>query len=768
MVEPGFTFIQPFSYHTPLRLSIAHHCLKYSPSPRDVAVMGTTATSSPGADHLPTQFDECSIDDFSPASLYTSLALDPSQKEIRLLEIQPGHGGELIRCRLFCVRLSAVPEYVALSYTWEPDLPLVAVEINSVRMPVRQNLCEAFLRMRSSAAAIRVWADAICIDQSSIPERNSQVPFMKDIYLSASQVYIWLGEGTEATDLASMQRHKCFLPLFGDIGQCRTKMSVFHCEVRNYVLTSPSTRLAITDSYFEVEALKTIAAGSSTWTGPQPLVSDLESLLPDRLAAPPTGPQGTRGSDHIGLLKAGLADISSRRWFGRAWVIQEMALPISVPRLFCGRSSICFDCFNISQFHLKHYISEHGRKVGVTDYMGMKEFALLGSKVYHLFMIRTFVGGPFGAIQRDDLAHAMGYSRYAEATNPRDKVYGLLGFAEPGALAAIRVDYAKPVLDVYADATRYFLGARRLSTFAWSGLAPIRPGWPSWVVDFEWHAPSMVEPVVRELLDPGTAYSAWPGRISPRFFSGSVLRLQGAVIGNVIHATPAIHITESSENDRTDCQLPDEALKLFLQVGMPCEACLAADDPSQWSECSHLLYFPEHATRAIPLRDAVWRLMIGDWIDALGGYRRRDPGPTPRKYQDVFPASLQEMQSNWQLLKKLGFDAPGEVLDGNSEKGRDTDLVINRIAWFLHSKRVFQSEAGWIGAGFGDIQFGDYIVAVAGGDVPLILRPTHDGFALVGLCYVEGLMFGELLKMPRFRWGNDLDRSVRVRDFDIQ
>jgi hypothetical protein len=211
-------FIEAFSYQVSLGLSISPPCLNYSPSPRDVVAMGTTATSSPSVDYLLTQFDQCSIDDCSPASLYTSLALDPSQKEIRLLEIQPGHGGEPIRCRLFCVRLSAVPEYVALSYTWEPNLPLVAVEINSVRMAVRQNLSEAFLRMRSSATAILVWADAICIDQSSIPERNSQVPLMKDIYLAASKVYIWLGEGTEATGLASMQLHKCFITPFGTSG----------------------------------------------------------------------------------------------------------------------------------------------------------------------------------------------------------------------------------------------------------------------------------------------------------------------------------------------------------------------------------------------------------------------------------------------------------------------------------------------------------------------------------------------------------------------
>src|SRR4051812_20666155 len=99
---------------------------------------------------------------------------------------------------------------------------------------------------------------------------------------------------------------------------------------------------------------------------------------------------------------------------------------------------------------------------------------------------------------------------------------------------------------------------------------------------------------------------------------------------------------------------------------------------------------------------------------------------------------------------------------------QDINLVTNRVAWFLNNKHVFQSVAGGVGVGFGDIQFGDYIVVVVGGDVPLVLRPARGGFTLVGLSFVEGLMFGELLKMPRFRSGTDLNQSIRVRDFDIR
>jgi hypothetical protein len=46
------------------------------------------------------------------------------------------------------------------------------------------------------------WIDAICINQTDIPERNDQILRMRDIYRSATRGIIWLGPGFEDSGLA--------------------------------------------------------------------------------------------------------------------------------------------------------------------------------------------------------------------------------------------------------------------------------------------------------------------------------------------------------------------------------------------------------------------------------------------------------------------------------------------------------------------------------------------------------------------------------------
>jgi hypothetical protein len=55
--------------------------------------------------------------------------------------------------------------------------------------------CEAALRQVHLVNDVRIlWIDSVCIDQTSIHERNHQVGIIGDVYAFAERVLVWLGE----------------------------------------------------------------------------------------------------------------------------------------------------------------------------------------------------------------------------------------------------------------------------------------------------------------------------------------------------------------------------------------------------------------------------------------------------------------------------------------------------------------------------------------------------------------------------------------------
>jgi hypothetical protein len=124
-----------------------------------------------------------------------------AERYIRLLKLKPGGDGDL-HCELIPVSLDKLPKYVALSYSWDGQAPTAKILCHEKSLLVTPN-CEAALRqLRQGRDSRLVWIDAICIDQSSILERNQQVTHMGEIYTKARRVAVWLGEGSPETAVA--------------------------------------------------------------------------------------------------------------------------------------------------------------------------------------------------------------------------------------------------------------------------------------------------------------------------------------------------------------------------------------------------------------------------------------------------------------------------------------------------------------------------------------------------------------------------------------
>lgn len=68
--------------------------------------------------------------------------------------------------------------------------------MNSKPFIITENLCDGLSELRKDVTGY-LWIDALCIDQTNMNERASQVLLMGDIYSSATCVIIWLGKAID-------------------------------------------------------------------------------------------------------------------------------------------------------------------------------------------------------------------------------------------------------------------------------------------------------------------------------------------------------------------------------------------------------------------------------------------------------------------------------------------------------------------------------------------------------------------------------------------
>lgn len=117
--------------------------------------------------------------------------------QIRLIHLQPGLESAPIICRLETVHLENAPAYAALSYVWGSPEPVDTVTVNDQAIGITKNLHSALLHVRQESSIITLWVDALCIFQDDKLEKSQQVQIMGDIFRTATNTFIWLGESSE-------------------------------------------------------------------------------------------------------------------------------------------------------------------------------------------------------------------------------------------------------------------------------------------------------------------------------------------------------------------------------------------------------------------------------------------------------------------------------------------------------------------------------------------------------------------------------------------
>ena len=172
----------------------------------------------------------------------------------------------------------------------------------------------------------------------------------------------------------------------------------------------------------------------------------------------------------------------SRAWFKRIWVVQEFKRGRS-PVFQCGQKTFSWD--TASDILQKLWTSE--------DSVCKKHVKLLGEVGKIVSMAATRADLP--PITLMNISHAacsfvqmLRVYGGCQATEPRDKIYGLLGLSDAFSFSGGNppaIDYTKPVNDVYTDWARFLIKTpRALDILYMSPRMQRHSDLPSWVPDW--------------------------------------------------------------------------------------------------------------------------------------------------------------------------------------------------------------------------------------------------------------------------------------------
>lgn len=218
-----------------------------TPAPMNLSILASQESvapmDAPPSTNLPAVAD--SEPDTRPTSPATSLSgtkdKEPTEDpgfyhktlgpdEIRILTVYPGEPGSPLRCTLKVSTFGSYEKYCALSYTSGSTEPPFFMNCDGTELRITQSLHDALCRLRTKSVRrpIKVWADAVCINQGDYAEKAVQIMRTGDIYSEAAKIFIWLGNPASPSDasMAMKTLTKIYQSILRSLARLGSKVSV--------------------------------------------------------------------------------------------------------------------------------------------------------------------------------------------------------------------------------------------------------------------------------------------------------------------------------------------------------------------------------------------------------------------------------------------------------------------------------------------------------------------------------------------------------------
>ena len=450
-----------------------------------------------------------------------------------------------------------------------------------------------------------------------------------------------------------------------------------------------------------------------------------------------------------------LGGILRRPWFRRIWVVQEVVMSRKAT-VVCGEDELSWSqlVHLVRSVRFASHMQTFGgsettnaRPVqGIIDIDRMRNPRIRGIKsilLDSLLNFRSFesteprdkvyalLGMSAGTLNPDHDVLLLKF-RSSESAEPRDKILALFG-VNPGIL---QPDYSMPVEKVFVLAavliiTQHiqFRGQDFVDRAQWqhcmglifsAGRAHQRRVLLSWVPD--WSIDFDTRPLWTGMR--GEHYAGGKVRGEIELLPGDRVQLSGKIFDTVA----TVGYPPDDEKPRQGEQTGEDSSS---------EEALHNSMASRIFDADNLVSrLPEYYPTGESIRQAFKRTLMANRVPTGTSYRQ---------------ATLDDVEQFYRGLRYLHYlkmsrtdtrMSSGWILPDSAHTSRYQNIFRE-----TKGRLFFVTEKGYLGLAPKGTETGDMVGVLRGGDVPVVVKEEEGEFVLVGKGYVHGVMRGEVMKM---------------------
>lgn len=629
--------------------------------------------------------------------------------------------------------LDDCPEYETVSYVWGSSDRCKTISLaDGKSLAVTASLELLLSSIVKASETGYLWIDQITINQDDHHERGAQVRIMGEIYRHCKTCLVWMDDySSQEVPLTRRSR---------EIGPAVQKF--FHSFGFESLPTSTRKDSIASRRDSVTSHRDSLTSKTQSSTDDQETNDDAQ----ERRSSPSPPNVKLTASDREHILW-----FLEHPWFRRTWVYQEFVLSRKCVFLIDSFQLLGVEverAFKSNWIETAAWYTNLSRQLSVTTSHGSVYGQSSGCKFlvaarrYRLIHSKSSIapGAPinsdkFVAYESSTFTDILDILAANKAHDDRDHVYGFLGLA-PNLLKHMEIDYEVSVEQAFAALTKAMIKDCKTLDFlefarTEADLGQSRLNLPSWVPDW-----TFTTRRIHLLCQDNLFEAAGEGYGLPKIYKCN-------------HEDPET----SAWNELV------VAGKIIDNVSLKLEP------HSIYQSTWNLEIDPVKSPGRLPWQNSTLQKFLDEMIE--GGYLKAKEiskaAPLRTLFVDgAYWASLLALQSS-KSLHRSGIHVEGarhsdRIAEVISELLKDDcnydDLpheatlhTLHELSKIQYRRRIACCESGRLALAPDRVRSGDKVVLLHGSRFPVILRPrpgTDGHFLVVGACYYDGAMYGEL------------------------